>query len=540
MIPRFFTQQSKTIVSAATIVAAFSLLSRVAGFIRDRILAGTFGAGNTLDAYYTAFLLPDFVFNLLVVGALSASFIPLFLKYIGQQPRFDRAWELTNSVLNLLAIIFLLLAFVLFVLARPAADLIAPGFSAAKVALTAQMMRIMFIASFILALSVVFGSVLQAMKKFLVYSLAPILYNLGIIIGAIVFVPVLGPLGLAWGVVLGALLHFLTQGAAVLATGYRYRWVWKPSDADTREVGKLLLPRTLGVGVSMLNSFIMTIIATTLAAGSVTIYQFAYNIQFFPLGVIAVSFAIASFPTLVEYVNEHNKDGFVETFSQTVRHIFFFLIPASIVFLLLRAQIVRVVVGAGSFGWEETIRTADTLAFFTLSLFAQGLIYLFSRAFFAHRDTITPLVAGLVATTVGGVSALLFTREFGVVGLGISFSISSIINLALLWAMLRQKVGSLGEAEITRSLIKMSIAGIGCGVVIQLLKSWVVTFITLDTFFDVLAQGLIAGGMGLIVYCLIAYALKSQEMLGFLSSMHRQFFRRFEASEPVIEDGHVV
>ena len=299
-----------------------------------------------------------------------------------------------------------------------------------------------------------------------------------------------------------------------------------------------MLPRTLGVGVNMLNSFIMTVIATTLATGSVTIYQFAYNIQFFPIGVIAVSFAVAAFPTLVEYVTENDQNGFVNAFSQTVRQIFFFIIPASIIFLLLRAQIVRVVVGAGGFGWADTIRTADTLAFFTLSLFAQGLVYLFARAFFAHRDTVTPLIAGLAATTITATSALLFSREFGVVGLGMSFTLGAIVNLALLWAMLRQKVGSLNESEIIISLLRMSIAGVGCGLVVQMLKSWVVTFITLDTFWGVLGQGLIAGGAGLSVYGLIAFALRSPEMLGFLSSMHRQFFRRFEAIEPVIKDGH--
>ena len=214
-----FSQESKTIVSAATIVATFSLLSRVAGFIRDRILAGTFGAGQTLDAYYTAFLLPDFVFNLLVVGALSASFIPLFLTYIGKHPQFDRAWKLTNSVLNILALVFLIISVILFIFARPAANLIAPGFDHKAVELTASMMRVMFLASFLLALSIVFGSVLQALKKFFVYSLAPILYNVGIIIGALVFVPLLGAIGLAWGVVLGAILHLVTQCIAVYGTG---------------------------------------------------------------------------------------------------------------------------------------------------------------------------------------------------------------------------------------------------------------------------------------------------------------------------------
>ena len=537
---RIFTQENKTIVSAATIVAALSLLSRVAGFIRDRILAGTFGAGDVLDAYYTAFLVPDFLFNLLVVGAISASFVPLFSKYLGRNKNLERAWHLTNSVLNMLGLFFLVIATILFIFAEPISGMIAPGFGALKVEMTANMMRVMFFGSFLLALSVVFGSVLQAMKQFLLFSLSPILYNIGIIFGALFFVPSLGPIGLAWGVVLGAALHLLSQLVGVLSQGYRYRWIWTPRDGDTQEVGKLMIPRTLGAGVNMLNAFAMTVIATTLAAGSVTIYQFAYNIQFFPIGIIAVSFAVASFPSFVEYANDHDDRGFVDAFSHTVRQVFFFIIPASILFLLLRAQIVRVVVGAGAFGWEETIRTADTLAFFTLSLFAQGLVYLFARAFYAHKDTVTPLVAGLVAMVTTVVSALLFSREFGVIGLAISFSLGSMVNLALLWAMLRQKLGSLNELEILQSLFRICTAAVGCAVVIQIVKSFVVQFIVLDTFFAVLSQGLIAGGAGLLVYCALAWLLRSSEMIGFVASMRRQLFKAFKPTEAAIAKEHDV
>jgi putative peptidoglycan lipid II flippase len=293
-------------------------------------------------------------------------------------------------------------------------------------------------------------------------------------------------------------------------------------------------------GINMLNTFAMTVIATTLAAGSVTIYQFAYNIQFFPIGIIAVSFAVASFPSFVEYANDHDKPGFIQAFSNTVSQVFFFIIPASIVFLLLRAQIVRVVVGAGAFGWEETIRTADTLAFFTLSLFAQGLIYLFARAFYAYKDTVTPLVAGLVAMVTTIVAALLFSREFGVIGLAMSFSLGSMVNLALLWAMLRQKLGSLGELGILQSLFRVCVAAVGCAVVVQIMKSFVGQFITLDTFFAVLSQGLIAGGAGLLVYGLLAWFLRSPEMIGFVASMRRQFFRAFKPSEPTIAHDHDV
>ncbi|MEK7105632.1 MAG: murein biosynthesis integral membrane protein MurJ [Patescibacteria group bacterium] len=531
---RFLNQETKNIASAATIVAAFAFLSRIAGFIRDRILAGRFGAGDTLDAYYAAFLVPDFLFSLLVVGALSASFIPLFIKHY--QGNKKSAWDFTNNVLNIAAVSIAIISVVLFILTPQIAELIAPKFSQSKLDLVITFTRIMFVSDFLLALSAVFGSALQGMKRFLVYSLAPVLYNLGIIIGATVLVPAMGPAGLAWGVVLGAGLHMLSQLIAISSAGYRYSWRWKLNDADTREMGKLMVPRTMGVAVNQLNNVAMIMIATTLVAGSVTMYQFAYNIQFFVIGIVAVSFAVAAFPSLSEAAARKDVDGFVDTFSTTARQILFFVIPASVLFLLLRAQIVRVVVGAGKFGWEETITTADTLAFFTLSLFAQSLVFLLARGFYAWRDTATPFVVGLLTTFFNVIAALLFAKEFGVVGLGLSFSLSALVNVSVLWMALRLRVGSLKEGEILKSLFIISIAAMAGGIVTQLLKPVAASIFHLETFLGILAQGLVAGGAGLIVYGMIAWALKSPEMIAFIASMERRLFKRFEPSESISKD----
>lgn len=528
---RFLSQEAKTIASAATVVAAFSFLSRLAGFIRDRILAGQFGAGTVLDSYYAAFLVPDLLFSLLVIGALSASFIPLFTKHYRAVIGKNKAWDLVNVIVNLIGVSLLLVSVVVFFLAPQIAHLIAPTFSSAKLELVAAFTRVMLVSDWLLALSAVYGSALQGMKRFLIYSLSPILYNLGIIFGAVVLTKSMGPIGLAWGVVIGAGLHFALQYFGVHSAGYRYRWLWRPRDTEAKEIGRLMIPRTMGVAVNQLNNVILIMIASTLAVGSVTIFQFAYNIQFFVIGIVAVSFAIAAFPTLSEAANKNDRDGFVKTLSHTVRQILFFIIPATVIFLLLRAQIVRVVVGAGEFGWEETIKTADTLAFFTLSFFAQGLVFLLARAFYAYRDTVTPFVAGLINALFTVVAAMLFVREFGVAGLALAFSLAAVVNVSILWMTLRIKVGSLGEVEILQSLFRISLAAIFAGVTIQLMKSVVVAVIRNDTFFGVLFQGLIAGGAGLIVYGGIAWLLKTPEMIDFVASMHRKFFKTFTPSE---------
>ena len=528
----FLNAESKTIVSAAAVVGALSFVSRLVGLIRDRVLAGSYGAGNVLDVYLAAFKIPDTLFNLLVVGALSASFIPLFTKYYyGMERR--HAWELTNNVLHLIAIAFAAFAVIAFIFAEPIAAWIAPGFSPSKQFEVAEFSRVMLLAQFVLAVSMVFGSALQGMKRFFHYSLAPIFYNLGIIIGALCLTRWLGPIGLAWGVVLGAVLHGILQLIGAYHAGYRYQWRLQTTDPDTRQVLRLMGPRVLSLAVSHIHFILLGVIASTLAAGSVTIFQFAYNIQFFPIGIIGVSYAIAAFPSLAEHWNAGEQKKFISVFASTVRQIIFFMIPLSLLFLVLRAQIVRVVVGAGAFDWNDTILTADTLAFFVLSLTAQALIHILARAFFALHDTWTPVIAGVVSVILGVISALFFTRDFGVAGLGIAFSIASTVNLALLWVPLRQRLGSLGESTMVRPLFLMSVAGILGGLVMQPMKTWVVSFISLDTFWGVFYQGLIAGGAGLIIYIAVCYFFRNQELLDLLSGVRRRFFRRYHPEETI-------
>ena len=529
----FLNKESKTIVGAAAIVGLLSFVSRIVGLVRDRILLGEFGAGDVLDAYYAAFKLPDLLFGLFVVGSLSASFIPIFSRHFHSPLRRDRAWEFTSNTLNLLAVAMAGMSVILFIFADPLAGLIAPGFDPAKQGMVAQMTRVMLLAQFFLAASVVFGSVLQGLKRFLLFSLAPIFYNVGIITGALFLAKPFGPIGLAWGVVLGAFLHLVVQLLGVISAGFRWspRFDWK--DADTHEMVRLTGPRMMGVAVSQVNFVILTIIATTLAVGSVTIFQVAYNIQFFAIGIFGVSYAIAVFPQFVLEAENGDTRALVATFSHAVRQVLFFMVPMMVVFLILRAQIVRVVAGAGQFDWNATILAADTLAFFTLSFVAQALTFILSRAFFAYRDTMTPLVAGLVSALLSLIAALWFSQHFGVVGLAMAFSIAAIVNLLLLWMPLRQRTGTLDEARIVRSLFTISTAGLACAVVTQFLKPVIVSVIALDTFLGVLTQGFIAGGAGLFVYLLVSYGFRSEELSDVVSGLKRRILRKSAPEETV-------
>lgn len=524
-------KEARTIAGAAILLGVLSLASRLVGLIRDRVLSGEFGAGDVLDVYYAAFKVPDFVFNLLIIGALSASFIPLFTRARQSVDGEREAWCFTNNVLNILGLFSVSAAALLALFARPLADFIAPGFGGAKEAMVVDFTRVMLIAEIFLGISMVFGSALQGLKRFFLYAMAPILYNFGIIIGALWLTPLFGPIGLAWGVVLGAFLHCATQIIGVLLLGYHYCWSFKLRDRATREMIRLTGPRLLGLAVGQINIIVITILASLLPAGNLTIFNFASNIAFLPVGLIGISYAVAIFPTLSEHAEGKAKEKLVETISSGARQILFFVIPCTIIFLLLRAQVTRVVVGAGKFGWAETIATADTLALIALGFFAQCLNYLLARVFFSLRDTKTPLFAGLVSALVNVVSAWLLMPHFGVVAFGAALTLSSVVYFVLLWVWLHIRLGTLRETEILRSLKILTVAGLVSGLATQAMKPVVVAYISLETFWGVLSQGLIAGGLGLAVYLIVALGLKSPEALTFVLSLRRRFPREYQPKE---------
>ncbi|OGH71956.1 MAG: murein biosynthesis integral membrane protein MurJ [Candidatus Magasanikbacteria bacterium RIFCSPLOWO2_01_FULL_43_20b] len=518
-----FSNQSQTIVGAAVVLGLMSLVSRLIGILRDRVFANQFGAGDILDAYYAAFRIPDFIYNLIIVGALSAGFIPVFLHLINKDRR--KAWRVTNSVINILGILLLIICGLFFIFTPQLTRWLAPGFDAEKIKLTISLTRIMFLSPILLGLSGIASSVLQSFKNFFIYSLTPIMYNIGIIIGAMFFVPIWGINGLAYGVILGAFLHLILQLPTLWQHGFRYQPLILWRDKHVREIGKLMIPRTLGIAINQLNFLAITIIGSTLISGSIAIFNLANNLQYFPIGIIGVSFAIAAFPTLSQAVAENRRHDVITELSATIRQILFFIIPITIIFLLLRAQIVRVVLGSGQFNWNDTILTANTLAFFSFSLFAQCLIPLLARAFYALHDTWTPFLIGLATTVANITTAIYFKSSLGVSGLALAFSISTIIQLVLIWLFLRKKLGTLKENEIITSLYKISVAALIMAIVVQLFKAPLSGIVNMEKFWGIFTQGAIAGTVGLLVYCGILFLLKSQEILQFNASLKKRWLR---------------
>ena len=521
-----------SVFGAAVLLGATALASRVLGLVRDRMLAGTFGAGTELDAYYAAFRVPDLVYSFIVLGALSAGFIPYFTKRLKQQDGLASAFAFTDTVLTIMAAALMVLSGLGALFARQLLLLVAPGFDDATVELAVPLSRLLYLSTFFLGISSVFGGILQSFKRFTLYSIAPLLYNIGIIGGTLVAgYSSDNVMWVAWGVVLGALLHLMLQMVGAVHSGWRPRWGMAFKDADVRAMFGLMGPRVLGLAITQINLIVMTAIASVLSIGSVSIFHFANNIQYVPVGVIGVAFAIAVFPHLSDAANDNNQKVMARSVSQTTRSILFLIIPITVVMLLLRTQIVRVVLGAGVFGWNETIIAATMLGYFALSLFAQSLTPLYVRVFFANKNTVIPTLIALLTAFVNVAFALWWTPKFGVTGIAMAFSLSACVQCVLLWIALRVYVASLDELRLLRMLVTSVGAALVAGLMIQAVKELYGTFIPLRTFLAVVGQIFVAGGAGMTAYLVTAWAFKSEEYEWFVAAIRRKLFCKYAAVE---------
>ncbi|MBI5733554.1 MAG: murein biosynthesis integral membrane protein MurJ [Candidatus Kerfeldbacteria bacterium] len=485
---------------AALLIASFSVLSRVLGVVRDRLLAGTFGAGSVLDAYYAAFKIPDFIFNTFVLGAIASAFIPVFIG-LKKKSQVD-AWQLTSAIINILLAVLLVLAAGGIIFADRLLPLIAPGFDTVTQTLAVKLTRFMLLAIIFFGTSNVLGSVLQAEKKFLPYALAPVLYNAGIL-GSIWFlVPILGPMALAWGVIGGSFLHLLIQLPAVRDLGYRWHLRPKWNSQSVKQVVKLIIPRTLGLAASSINNIVITSFISRLGVGSLAAFTLAANLQSFPINVFGVSLAIAVFPIFSEAYVAGNSQQFSRQFAASVRRILFYIIPLAVLLLILRAQIVRIILGSGAFNWNDTIRTAQILGYLSLALITDSLIPIVSRAFYALTDTRTPVLISLISIAVN-LTLLITLRPLGLAGVGIAYVTASSLNLILLITQLARKIPSLGADYIISGTKYIALATLAAGSAAYLTLHWLAPLVDMHTFIGIFTQGFSAAAAGLLLYILL-------------------------------------
>jgi putative peptidoglycan lipid II flippase len=403
MVKGFFRLINKEISGlhqAAYLLGFFAITAQVLALIRDRLLAASFGAGQTLDLYYAAFRIPDFIF--ITVGSMvSVSvLIPFLMDKIKDGPEEGRRF--IGNIFTFFFLLIVIFCGIAFFIIPLLSKLLFPGFAGDDLAKVVMLSRVLLLSPILLGLSNIFGTLTQAYKRFFAYSLSPILYNLGIIVGVLFLYPRFGIIGLAYGVIFGAFMHFAIQLPFVFESGLTPKIHWK---FDLKEIKKVLfvsVPRTFTLGSDNISVIFLLSFASLMATGSIAIFNFSYNLQSVLLSVIGVSYSLAAFPILIKYFIDGETKKFAEQTIVSAKHIIFWSIPCAVLFIVLRAQIVRVILGAGRFNWDQTRLTAAALAIFVASVVFQNITLLFVRAYYATGNTKKPFIAKFInaATTV--------------------------------------------------------------------------------------------------------------------------------------------
>lgn len=523
MIPRFFTNQARTITGAAILLGTASILSGLIGLARDRIFVHYFGAGDLLDAYYAAFRIPDFLFNLLLAGAITAGFVPIFLELWHKNK--EDAWRVTSTILSLMGLLMAVASAVMWFFAPTIVHHVTSGFSGDKLALTISLTRIMLLSPILLGLSGIVSGVLHALRQFVAFSVAPLVYNICIIFGAIFLVPIFGPTGLAWGVVLGALAHLLAQLPVLFNNGFSFTPLLALKDRAVRRIISLAIPRTFSMAATQINFVILDSFASSLASGSIAVFYLANNIYWIPIGLIGQSFSLAAFPIFSAYVAEGKIDELVKHFNRVVRQIFFLVVPSMLLLIILRAQIVRVILGSGKFNWTATIQTANVLAALAISMAANCISLITARALFALQSVWSTFWTSLLGVVITAAVGLIARVHYGIFGLALAMSLSVTIQCVILWLILRHRVGSLGEGHILVALGKISLASLAMALVAQYLKTPIASIVDMTRLWGILSQGVICGTVGILTYGMVCYVLKLEEIDLFKESFKKRWLK---------------
>ncbi|MEK7119276.1 MAG: murein biosynthesis integral membrane protein MurJ [Patescibacteria group bacterium] len=513
-----FQKKQHSIGSAAFILMSMVLASRVLGLVRDRMLSARFSPDD-LGVYFAAFRLPNLLFELLVMGAFTSAFIPVFTKYIAKNQEND-AYRMAATLINVCLVILLVLMVPLFVWTGEISQFLAPGFSVQQIDQMIMFTRIMMVSQVVpLLVGNFFTGILQSYNLFLVPALAPVVYNVGIIAGILLLTPAMGLYAPVVGVGIGAVLFLAIQIPLIVAVGYRHRMIADLHQKGVQEGAALIGPRTLGLAVSQIDTTVDLILATLLGARMVTIFNFAQHLQQLPVGLFGITIAQAALPMLSLASVKEDTESFKKSILSAMHQILFFVLPVSVLFIVLRIPIVRLVFGASRFDWAATVATGMTLSAFSISLFAQSLIHVLARGFYALYDTKTPVVIGIIAIIINTVLSIVFIQlyKLPVWSLGLSTSIASFVNAGLLLVLLDKRLHAFSRKELLLPPLQMFVAALVAGVIIyiplKLLDQLV--FDTTRTFGLLLLTGS-TGFLGLSTYFFIAWVLGVGEVHSFI------------------------
>lgn len=521
-------ENREQVTKAATIVMLAILVSRILGFIRERAVAEVFGRTATTDVFFAAFALPDLMYQLLVGGALSSAFIPVFTQYLAKDDEKE-AWYVASVFLNA-TFLLLLLIMVLGVIFTPQlAPLVGMGFSGEQRDLLILLMRVTFPAVFFTALAGLCMGVLHSYQKFFLPALGPIVYNLGQILGAYILGPIIGIMGMAAGTVAGALGNFSIQFPAVLKRAKKhYRPVVDLRHPGIRRMGMLMLPAILGLSISQVNVIVSQNLASTLETGSIVALRLANRLINFPLGIFAMGISTAVFPTLARLTARGETEEFRRTLSFGLRVIFFITIPSAFGMAFLRVPIVRLLFESGEFLPGDTLATAFVLLFYVPGLIAQSTLQVTTRGFYSLQDTKTPVKIGFVTVVLNFLLSVAFLRltNLGAGGLAFAYSLSSIFNMALAMGVLGKRLGGLMDPRLWSTVVKSAIASVFMGVGADHTASLLASYLPLSSKLGQAIQTFAAIGVGVAVYLALSLLFKMEESHYFLGLLKRKLRAR--------------
>jgi len=490
------------------------VVSRPVDLVRVALIARAFGTSPEYDAFIAASNFPELLFTLISGGALLAAFLPVFTEYL-TRGEHEGAWKVASGAVNAVLLLTALLALVSVVFAPQIARLAAPGFDAENLALTANLMRLVLISTVVFSASGIVMGALNAHQHFLLPAIAPILYDLGIIGGAIFLAPRIGIYGLAWGVVAGSLLHLGVQIPGLVHFGARWTaWLdWR--DAGLRRVAALMVPRALGLGVVQLNFVITYALASLIGAGAVSALRFGWMLMQVPETVIGTAIGTAAFPTLSEQAARDSRDSLRQTLSSTLRAILALTIPAAVGLVMLGRPLTRLMFERGSFDTASTQAVMWALQFYAVGLIGHATLEVVARTFFAQQDTRTPLGVAFVAMLVNVALSLLLMRPLGHGGLALANSLA--VTLEVMWLLLiaRRRLGGVEGRALLTSVARFAASAAVMALAVGL---WMMLARSVDERWAAVAGAIV----GAVVYLGVTSALGSPEIGSLLKLVLRR------------------
>jgi len=512
------SKENSSILSAAAVIMFATLISALLGFIRTRLLIQYFFDDKSiLDVFWAAFRIPDTVFQIFIVGALSSAFIPVFSRYLEKEKRAE-ASMVASSMMNTVVGIMLILTLGIFIWAEPLSRLVAGGFTTDQIIQMVKLTRIMAGAQIIFGFSSFLTGIIQSHKRFLVPAFAPSLYNIGIILGTVFFSHSLGILGPALGVIIGAFLHLIAQIPLAYKLGFSYRPIIRNHPA-IREMSGLMLPRMITLSLSQIEQTVLIAFSSWLSSGTVTIITIAQQLTNLPIRLIGVTIGQASLPFFAKETAKNNLKGLAKMVNDSILQMLYLALPASAIVLVLRIPLVRLAYGAGSFPWSETVTTGKLVAMFAMAIAAGSLSHIIIRVFYAMSDTKTPFIINAISTIINvGLSYyLLFIVKTGIIGMAFAITVADILETTILTIVLYH-LAQFSLTEIIKPFLKMFLAA-----VITTISLWVPLRVLDQLIFDtthtinLIILTIVVVIVGLAVYIFTSYLLRIRELQIFIA-----------------------